>query len=258
VSKIFDTETELANEVIAWLEGKGWTVHKEVMIISSGRTIDIIAEKNGVIWAVECKNTFTESVLDQCYLHRKYVHYVSAAVPGYDHTTYRRSMSQAKTSFVKEHFLKCFGIGLIRVNREYGRKAVIVKETLKPEYQRLFKKAPGAKAFIKNIEKVKSKFHELHKDADAGAAGGQVTDYKISMYNLRIYLAGKGEVDPLAAAKEVEHHYKAPQNFKQAILRGIDNNWVSGVQKIIRGRKIMIFFEDDKYNVDGSKKAILN
>jgi hypothetical protein len=111
MSKIFKNEAELATHVISWLREEGWVVHQEVEIPGGYRTADIVAEKDGKIWIIECKNTFTEAVLDQCYWHMRNTHYVSCAVPGYDHTTYSRSRSQGTTSMVKGHFLRCHGIG---------------------------------------------------------------------------------------------------------------------------------------------------
>jgi hypothetical protein len=90
-------------DTLVWLESNGWTVHQEVQLTGLGRTVDIIAEKDNKLWAIECKNTFTESVLDQCYLHTPHFHYVSCAVPGYDKRIYKW-FSKRQTSFVKEHF----------------------------------------------------------------------------------------------------------------------------------------------------------
>lgn len=253
MSSLFKNEAELANQVIEWLIKEGWTVHQEVMVSASGRTIDIVAEKDKKLWAIECKNTFTEAVLDQCYMHRNYVHYVSCAVSGYQHRPYRRSPSKKETSFVKNHFLQCFGIGLIRVNKDYNGKPQIHKE-IEPEYQRLFKKNTDAKTFIKNISKIKNKFHDLHQTATAGAEGGQVTDYKITMYKVREYLVDKPATDPLDVAKNIKHHYRTANSLKQGILRGIENGWLPGLTKETVGRKTFIKFDKDNFNLDGSRK----
>ena len=251
MSRIWDNEAALANELILWLTKEGWVVHQEVQLTGSGRTVDIVAEKDNKLWAIECKNTFTESVLDQCYLHTPNFHYISCAVPGY-RRSYRYSSSQKETSFVKEHFLRCHGIGLIRVGERQRKNSLNVHEEIKPEYQRMFKKNTTMKLFLTRIKKIRAKFHELHQTATAGATGGQVTDYKVSMYNLREYLKDHDLVDPLAVAKIVEHHYRKPHLFKAAILRGIDNGWIPGVVKEIVGRKAHIKFLKEEYNTDGS------
>ena len=249
MSKVFKDEAELATHVIEWLRSNGWAVHQEVMLSYSGRTADVIAEKDGKLWIVECKNTFSDSVLEQCYMHMPYCHYVSAAVPGYDRTVYRRSSSQGRASMVKKHFLKYNGIGLIRVNKI--SKGAHVDEELSPEYQRLFKKLDPAKRFINRIKRIKEKFHILHKNATAGGQGGQVTDYTITMYKVRKYLKENGPTDPLTVAKNIEHHYSSNSSCKQGILKGISYGWVPGIAKNIEDKKAILYLIEG-YDLDGS------
>lgn len=251
MSKIFNTEAELATHVIEWLGKQGWTVHQEVMITGSGRTADIVAEKDNKIWIVECKNSFTESVLEQCYMHGRYCHYVSAAVPGSKKRNYYSS--SIKMSIVKKHFIKSHGIGLIVVDKGYKNEG-IVRESIKPKYQRMFNNYPTRKQFINNIKNVKNKFHLLHQNATAGGAGAQVTDYNITMYKVREYISKNGPTDPLTIAKNIKHHYSNNSGCKQGIMRGIDNNWIPGLEKKIESKNAVIFLKEG-YELDGTRSG---
>lgn len=53
------TEVDLASKVIAWLECDGWDIYQEV------NDIDIVAIREPVVWAIECKLSMGFSVLEQ-------------------------------------------------------------------------------------------------------------------------------------------------------------------------------------------------
>ncbi len=72
-------ETELARKVIAWLEEKGWDVYQEVQIRELGPIADIVAIKDGKVWAIECKTAYGSGVLGQA--DRWYTDFKSVAVP---------------------------------------------------------------------------------------------------------------------------------------------------------------------------------
>jgi len=77
------SEATLAAQVMEWLEGFGWDCYPEAkMTYGTGRA-DIAAVRGPVLWVIECKKSFTLSVLDQAAKWLENCNQVSIAIPYY-------------------------------------------------------------------------------------------------------------------------------------------------------------------------------
>ena len=95
-----ETETALAEKVVAWFRDQHWTVYQEC---GHNGTADIVAVKGPLVYVVECKLQFSFSVIEQAERWLKYAHYVSVAVPS------------RKSTWFKERVCSEFGIGVLHV-----------------------------------------------------------------------------------------------------------------------------------------------
>ena len=101
------TERELAAVVVLWLRQNGWKVYQEVPFYEC--CIDIIAERDSIIWAIECKMTWNQRLMRQIYLVQPFVDKASVAVP--------RPLRKVQRKFYKYEK----GVGIIEIDRKTGK-----------------------------------------------------------------------------------------------------------------------------------------
>jgi hypothetical protein len=103
-------EIDVALWVVAWLRALRWKVYQEVQVYSHGRSADIVAVRDRVVWVIESKLSLGLDVVEQAMKWQGNAHYVSVAVP---HGT-RRSQGLFDHNLIHE-VLTWKGVGLILV-----------------------------------------------------------------------------------------------------------------------------------------------
>lgn len=194
-------ETELAEQVVGWLEAQNWTIYQEVQFRHLGGVADIVAERNGILWIIETKLSMSIEVLNQASAWP--AHYRSIAVPG----TSNRRNNKRDYRVARDYYL----VGVIEVSRGD------IYESVKPP------------AFLKNhktAKKMISQLTELHKTyAKAGSkAGSHLTPYKMTMIEIQRHL----KVHPGCTIDDLfkqygSMHYASKSSFKGNLLKCLDS-----------------------------------
>lgn len=223
----------MASAVVAHLEGLGWEVYQEIQTEYGGPVCDIIAVKDGVVWAVEVKRCLTFELIGQAYRWNIYTHRVSVAVP-----TARRETRGAKRygRLIAERTLKHEGIGLILLDYAFPEGMEVSNfGAIEPKHDE------GAM-----VEKVLGILTEKHKTfAKAGNSNGKRwTPFQATIKAVQSYVLEH----PGCAVKEVvegiTHHYASDQGARANILQHIRDT------KLIRGVRIEV-------EKKGHRKALL-
>lgn len=205
----FGTEVELAEQVCFWLEKNGYEVYKEVFTIDGD--IDIVAVKKGLVWAIECKKSYTNTVCEQAYSRLKHAHYVSIAIPG-----------SRNTNLPYDFFLKYHGIGKIEVNKWDKNHYVVIEDT-KPKISR---PKQNYKNFVrelrlKRIRSLREFLSEKHKDLVAGSRyGGQITPYKITISKIKELLSEEPKTMS-DIIDTIDHHYSSNRSAKSSLAKAM-------------------------------------
>ncbi len=222
MSEIRKSETLLAEQVIKHLERKGWEVYREVMMPRSYKTCDIVAIKDGIVWAIETKTTFNDTLLEQANNHLRHVHYVSVATPCSKYKSHTMS-------YVKSYFMKNHGIGHMIVDDYKFCDEYYVRELITPTL--------NDKPL--STDKLLNSLHELHKSAIAGGQSGEApTPFKITIHEVKKYLKENGPSTIGAIADNVKHHYKTDKGLKTGLPSGISMGYVKGIIKCGRIYKL--------------------
>lgn len=191
------SEKDLAAKVVEYLEENGWDVYQEVP--TYGGNADILAVKNGLLWAIECKTSLTFKVIEQAI--ERHSHYCSVAVPS-------RKGSYDRVGLATD-VLHHYGVGLIEVDNYFVREKISAK--LHRENNRFAKQS---------MKKIRPE----HKTwAKAGSQSGDVfTPYKRTMREAQNYVW----LNPGCTAKEIvdsiDHHY-APTSAKNSLAKALLN-----------------------------------
>ena len=199
------TEIELAEQVVDWLEGRGWDVYQEVQFHQMSKVADIVAVGGEEIWIVECKTSFGLAVLDQAYSW--HVAMRSVAVP------YSRNRVQSWMDVAKDFYQ----VGIIEVH------GGVVDEAIEQPYmQRNFE---YQKTLLKHLS-------DEHKTfANAGSkSGSHLTVYKASMLLVKEFITN----NPNCSAIEIVNalgklHYSHEQSAKgnlRTALVAYEKDWV--------------------------------
>lgn len=191
-------ESDLAQEVINWLEKDGWVTYKEVSVRYG--VIDIVAIKDNIYWAIETKTKYCSSVLAQAHHHLHYFHKVSVAVP-----EIRASDRDGRIVF--DYFAKGNGIGTIKVYYNRYGSVNSVYEGLKPKFN------DNAKS-----DNLKSCLFDEQKQSVAGSqAGGCITSYKLTVMRIKEYLQQIGEATIADIVKNIKHHYRSDASARNSL-----------------------------------------
>jgi Holliday junction resolvase-like predicted endonuclease len=190
-------ETDIAEVVITWLTEQNWTVYQEVEFRHSGGVADIVAERNGILWIIECKTSYTFTVLEQA--SRWPVHYRSVAVP--------RSREKRDIRVARDYYQ----VGVIYVDLDGFTKSAY--EDLAP---RLFTK------HRKTVKEYLSQLTDLHKTyTRAGSPGGyHLTPYKRTMMDVQKVIANNpGCTVAFLHSQLGSMHYANKQSFQGNVLK---------------------------------------
>jgi hypothetical protein len=203
----YNTEAELAKDVVAYLTQQGWDVYQEVESVRG--VADIVAVKDGKLLIVETKRNMCLDVLYQAHRWRMYADYVVAAVG--------RSLKSDVADFgryVVAEAIKvdvwCFTPGYTRditsLKHEEPRKVNTVFEALRPE-------------------------HKVY--AQAGSArGGHWTPFKTTCETLHALILSNPQGMTINEVLDVTGplHYKTKASAKSSLTKWIERGKVPNLK----------------------------
>jgi len=199
-------ETELAEKVIEWLDDQHWEIYQEVQLFSGGSVIDIVAVRQRIPWAIECKTALSLTVLGQAWRHNAC--YRSIAVPACVRLDKGREFARAVA--------ESYGIGIIEYDPRYGSG---VQERVR---------APLQRYNYRHRDYILDRLCEEQKTfAAAGNPDGlRFTPYKNTIRQTKFYIRQHPGCTIQEICAEVYTHYGG--SSKIACLRQALSNWERG------------------------------
>jgi hypothetical protein len=208
------SEQELAQVVITWLEGRGWSVYQEVEARRGGRRCDIVAVRGDLIWAIECKTSIGFAVLEQAHGWLRHAQRVSAAT--------RRSSS----SFAA------------RVARDYGIGWLVVTGTRRRRVRELVEPAERPRI----TDRLRSCLHDQHRTfAPAGNARARFwSPWKSTVQEIQTWATAHRGGTFTDMLNQVRHHYRTAATARSCLRRHITDGLVPGVRLERTGHRLII------------------
>jgi hypothetical protein len=200
------SETDLAKKLIPWLTDQHWDIYPEFVERFSGGSIDILAVRGKITWAIEVKKSLSLKVMEQA--ASRSALYRSVFVPG-SRTDRRRAEHLAK------HWFK---VGVLETSVHNSSIREVYRPPLMREHYRYQKYILG-------------RLTELHKTfSEPGIKNGQrLTPYRESMLTVERFI----KQNPGCTVKEVfealgKLHYASGQSFRSSLvssLRSFEKEW---------------------------------
>jgi hypothetical protein len=207
----FQSEEALAEMVVKWLKNNGWTVYQEVQLNRYGSTIaDIVAEKAGIYWIIECKLNFSFSVMSQADRWKNFANFVSIACP------------YTKVWPFKEKLCKLLDIGVITV--AYERSYSCYSTNIVDKHG-IIERVPKIEQILLHKSLINC-LTEKHKTfAKAGNNyGARLTPFKLTVENLIAYVKQNNGCLLKEAIKNIKHHYSTNNSAKGCLSRLINSD----------------------------------
>lgn len=207
-------ETELAEAVIIWLEADHWEVYQEVQVRGHSGVCDIIAVKDFIVWAIECKSSLTWNVIEQA--RRWHVHYRSIAIPA--------AKPGSRGRWTAYHACKnLFQLGVIEVLSKGLWEDMLDVREVHP--------APLMREFHEPAKRLLSRLTpEMKNYVKAGSIrGGFWSPYKQTMASIRKYITE----NPGSTLKEILDatghghyaHMKSARGAVRSALPTFESDW---------------------------------
>jgi len=206
----FNSEEEFAEIIVKWLKQNDWTVYQEVQAKYGSSIADIVAEKDGKYWIIECKLNFGFKVMQQADEWRHFANYVSIAVPYHKHSRFR------------EKICKLLNIGVIAVNCRYrygySEQNIVENHSLQVLIPKIEQELRHK--YLINI------LNEKHKTfAKAGNSYGQrLTPFKLTVEKLIDYVRKNNGCLLKEAIKNISHHYSHHRSANCCLSRLINDD----------------------------------
>jgi len=215
--RAFRHETDLARNVVRWLQDCRWDVYQEVQPGAGWPIADIVAVNGSLIWVIESKLSVSLDVIDQAMKWSSWAHYVSIAAP----------MGRARRSEACYRFLGSMAIGLIQVN-EHGT----VEETLCPCIKR--------SARTDYLKKCLRPEHQTY--AEAGNANGKRwTPFRQTSDNALRIVQQKPGITLKELVDAIETHYRRKTTARACLSKWIRRGVIKGIEMRREGRKLRIY-----------------
>ncbi|MBN1625010.1 MAG: hypothetical protein JW944_00685 [Deltaproteobacteria bacterium] len=221
VRNSFDSEQELAKIVVSHLKDLRWEVYQEV--VCPGGVADIVAKMGNILWVIECKKSFSMSLLGQAIERTPYFHYTSIAVP-YSRRDNRKLLRE---------FLEWKGIGCFEVyNHNYYEN---ISTPTEPRLHR--------KARTKHIKL----YAEQKNMVDAGSSnGGYFTPFKKTCRRVQEIVRNEPGIILKDLIDKTDHHYSTVGTAKQSIRHFIDIGVIEGIKMKKDGKYLRFYPEEDR------------
>lgn len=219
------TESELAAELVRWLQDQQWEVYQEVQC--GGPIADIVATQDARTWVIETKRTLSLDVLAQAYWWTRETCYVSIAVPVWRFSRGRQFALR---------IIRDYGIGLLEVSESpwgFEREGQHVREDLKPRLHR-----HGLR-----LTRLRDALLDGHKTcAPAGNADGKRwSPFRATCQEARDFV----QSNPGCSVKElvdgIKTHYGSSSTARSCLAGYIRSGVVSGVCARLDGKYLRLY-----------------
>jgi hypothetical protein len=221
MKKYFKSEEEFAEIIVNWLKNDNWTVYQEVERRRGGKVADIVAEKNGKYWIIECKLNCGFSVMCQADNWGGYANYVSIAVPLYTMNEFRKKIC------------KLLNIGIIGVNK---------KCYLKNDYEvNRYLEIPERELTNKHLINKLTEKHKIFAKA-GNNYGHKVTTFNLTVDKLIDYVKNNNGCLLKDAISNIKHHYSTKSSAFNSLSKLIDSDIIKNlyIDKTKEGTKIYL------------------
>lgn len=223
--KRIDSEKDLGDPIIAWLEERGWDIYQEVAGPHGG-VADIVATLGSLTCVVELKKSMTFDLMAEAQRWLRYANWTYMVVP------HARDSDGRRMAFsIAEHF----GIGImtVTIGKYDGDRINRVDVRLMPRLQRKVNSA------------LREMLHPAHKTfAVAGTAHGR---HWTAFQDTCEQIAGFVRETPGATLGQVingiKYHYRTESTAKACLVRWGDRGVIRGVVLRRDGRRV--FFDPD-------------
>jgi hypothetical protein len=213
------SEQELAQVVVAWLEGRGWSVYQEVEAGRGGRRCDIVAVRGDVLWAIECKTSIGFAVLEQAHGWLRHAQRVSAAT------------GRSRNAFAA------------RVARDYGIGWLVVSGARRRRVRELVEPAERARISSRLRRCLRDEQREF---APAGNARARFwSPWKSTVQEIQAWASAHPGGTFAEMLDQVSHHYRTPATARSCLRRHITDGLVPGVRLERTGRRLILERADE-------------
>lgn len=196
------SEVELAGHVVAWLRGRGWTVHQEVEVGRGGPRCDVVAVRGRQLWAIECKTGVGLAVLEQAHQWLPHAHRVSVAT--------RRSRNAFAVRVLRD-----YGIGWLAVSGPGRVRPVVAPAERRAVSERL----------------ARSLADEQRTFAPAGNARARFwSPWKATVAEVQAWSAANPSALFSDLVRSVRHHYRTAATARSCLRRHIEDGLIPGVR----------------------------
>lgn len=224
-------ETDLAKQIVEWLQEQHWEVYQEVLRYST--TADIVAVQGPLVWVIECKTTLSIGVMLQA--SRWMTHFRSVAVPSARHSRPRNAAFQVARSHFK--------VGVITVSpHSFAYSDTAIEEEVAAPYMREYREL---------ALRLRDTLEPEHKTfAPAGSADGKKwTPYKRTIRDVRSFL----EKNPGSTMRQIQEdigrgHYASPASMRGNLGKALEHweDWC----RVDRDHKPFKYYVKEDY-IDG-------
>ncbi len=206
------SEVELAAHVVAWLSGRGWTVHQEVEMGRGGPRCDLVAVRGRQLWAIECKTGVGLAVLEQAHQWLPHAHRVSVA------TRHSRNAFAARV-------LRDYGVGWLAVAASGRVRPVVAPSERRRISERL----------------ARSLADEQRTFAPAGNARARFwSPWKATVAEVQAWSAAHPAAPLSDLVRGIRHHYRTAATARSCLRRHIADGLVPGIRLERDGRRILV------------------
>lgn len=215
-------ETEVAAQVVEYLESDEWDLYQEV------DDIDIVGKRGRLLCAVECKTALTWKVCEQALDRRGLVHWVWVAHPVHRAKGHRRGTWNRPSTYA-QHCLERDGIGLLWLYVDGER--MHIEQAHPPKFNR---RVP---------DYLHRRLRPEQKRSSAGSpAGGNVwSPFRDTCERLRRLLDRSGDgILVKSAIEQLQHHYASDTSAYAALVEWTRRGSVGGVE--LRKENGRLFF----------------
>ena len=213
------SETDLAAQVVEWLEVEGWDIYQEV--VSYSRRHDIVAVRDPIVWVIECKSSLSLSVLEQAWM--AHTHRRSVAVPVAKRSNKARRFAYMVAKHLRVGILEVSRGGIREVveapiNREYHKSAKVLRDKL----------TPGMKTFL----------------AAGSSGGGFWTPYRDTMNRVKTFIEKNPGSTVSEIMESVSTHYQTTASTRSGIIRVLRffEEWC----RVEEGRPIRFYVKEEE------------
>lgn len=214
----FDSETELAQSVVDYLDRNGWEQWFEVQRHASSPVADIVAQKDDVLLVVECKRSFGARLISDGMNWLGYADRIALAYP-------KRNFRDRRIHRAYMTLIGMYGLELWEVGKEYyyineKRRTILENKKAVP-------KQPSPVMRDQLIEKLRDENKEW---AEPGMKDGRrVTDFQLTCVNLREYVKMHPECTLKNAVLNIGHHYASDESAMGSLTGYIKKGIVDGI-----------------------------